>query len=208
MTSIESVAIEKSVETAQGLFNKLFGPSFEEYGLMWADNVKVRRLRNQIKNLGKIDKIVSENNLTLKDVNLKVLVPYIENVSLEEDEVLQDMWANLMTSYVDSSKNLTTTVYPGILSQLSSEEVRIMNELRNSRDKSFRAFYPDWPDVMDKRRLLNLLRLGLIEEVHQIEQRETSNRITGAPELEVKYKNTNKFRQTEFGASLLDVCER
>lgn len=208
MSSLESAAFDKSAETAQGIFNKLFGPAFEEYGLMFRDNIKVRRLNNQLRNLQKIKKIVSDHNITLKQVDLKVLVPYMDHVSLEENEALQDMWANLMANYVDAAKVLATTVYPSILSQLSTEEVRIMNELRKGSAMSYYSLFPEWKDYIDRQPLLNIIRLGLVEEVYEIDQSEKLNRIYRIPELEVKYKTTNKFRLTEFGRSLLIACER
>ncbi|GAB3538383.1 hypothetical protein GCM10027443_33190 [Pontibacter brevis] len=215
MTSIESAALEKTAEAAKGIFDKLFGPTFEEFGLMIGDNIKVRRLKNQLKNFQKIEKIVADNNITVKQVDLKVLVPYLENVSLEENEDLQDMWANLMANYIDSAKVFATTVYPGIVSQLSTEEVRILNSLRERRDKYYRELYPGYaemnpepPEVIDRTPLLNLMRLNLVEEVHEIEQSEKPHFLTRAPELQVKYKSTNRFKLTEFGMSLLVACER
>jgi hypothetical protein len=215
MTPAESVALEKTAEAATGIFQKLFGPSFEEFGLIFRDNIKIRRLKNQIRNFEKIQKIVDDNNITIKQVDLKVLVPYLDNVSLEESEVLQNMWANLMANYIDSEIVLETTVYPNLLSQLSTEEVRILNILREGRDKQYKDLYPDYiemypgrMELIDRAPLLNLIRLNLVEEVYEIEQSEKSHFLTRKPELKINYISTNKFKLTEFGLSLLAACER
>ena len=116
--NLKSSTIEKSLDLAKDFLQKLIGPSVDELGLLFSDNVKLWRLKNQIRNLEKVKKIVDEEKIDIKQVNLKVLIPYLEGVSLEDDETLQDLWAKLFTNYIDTSKNLTINVYPNILKQL------------------------------------------------------------------------------------------
>ena len=98
-------------------------------GLLLSDNVKVWRLKNQIRNLNKVEQYVKTRGINVKKVNLK-LFPYLEGVSMEEDDKLQDVWARLMTNYIDSKKNLSLTVYPNILKQLWTNEVNILEYMR------------------------------------------------------------------------------
>lgn len=205
LTPVEAAAVEKTVRTATTLLGKIFGPAMEEFGLMIGDDMKVRRLKNQIKNFQKIEKIVEKEKITMQEVNLKALVPYLNNVSLEEDESLQDMWANLMVNYLDSSRNLTTIVYPNILAQLSSDEVKILNALREGRG-SLAAIYPNWPKIQDEQPILNLTRLGLVEHIFQIEQKRR-NLISG-DRLEFQNKPTRRYKLTKFGLAFLVACER
>ncbi|KQN32358.1 hypothetical protein ASE92_17275 [Pedobacter sp. Leaf41] len=100
MTPIESESLVETAKTANGILTKLIGPAAEEWGGIISDNLKPRRLKNQIRNLKKVQQIVQDEGLKLRNVNLKVLFPYLENVSLEEDESLQNMWANLFTNYL------------------------------------------------------------------------------------------------------------
>ena len=131
---------------------------------MWSDNVKIWRLNNQIRNLGKVKKIVEEHHIDIKQVNVKVLLPYLEGVSLEEDETLQNMWANLFVNYIDVSVNLASNVYPSVLSQISTQEVRILTELKSEYSRELAV------DRSRHHRLghnsndaANLVRLGLIK---------------------------------------------
>lgn len=72
-------------------------------------------------------KIIDNENLKVKQGNLKIILPFLEGVALEEDETLQDMWTKLFINYIDAEKTSTVTVYPEILKQLSSTEVAILN---------------------------------------------------------------------------------
>ena len=77
-----------------------------------------------------------------KQISLKLLVPILEYSSLEEDEVLIDKWANLLSNMVDSEQNLQNHVFPSILSQLSINEFNVLSEIydeRTARDSQLRA---------------------------------------------------------------------
>jgi hypothetical protein len=204
ITSFGVAALNESINTAKALLGKIFGPAADEFGLMIGDNMKIRRLNNQIKNLNKVQKIVHDNDITIKQVNLKVLVPYLENVSLEEDELLQDMWANLLVNYIDTTEKLTTTVYPSILSQLSSKEVSILNDMIGIHHLNHQEIYAPWSIEVDDQPLLNLTRLGLVEEIFEIEYKENVRYL----EIEIERKSTGKFKLTKFGNAFLVACQR
>lgn len=152
-------ALDEVQKTAGTLLSRLFGPMVDEMGLTAADNFRVRRLKNQIRNFKKIEKIVEEEGLTLKQVDLKVLVPYLEGVAVEEDEELQNIWARLMANYLDSKRNLKAHVYPSILKQLSTDDVKILKRILIEKD-SFSYSYRGWEIHPD---LANLIRLNLVE---------------------------------------------
>lgn len=89
---------------AKDFLQKLIGPSVDELGLLFSDNVKLWRLKNQIINIEKIKKIIDKEKIGIKQVSLKVLIPYLEGVSLEDDETFPDLWAKLFTNYIDTSE--------------------------------------------------------------------------------------------------------
>src|SRR5690242_407264 len=64
--NIKSSTIEKSLDLAKDFLKKLVGPTVDEIGFLFADNVKLWRLKNQIKNLEKVRKIVQEENVDIK----------------------------------------------------------------------------------------------------------------------------------------------
>jgi hypothetical protein len=155
---ITSTAVEKSIDLVKGFLDKLLGSPIEETGLIFADNVKLRRFKNQIKIFAKAQKIVEESGINPKIISLKTLVPLLDLSSLEEEETLQDRWTNLIVNYVDSSKTYTSTIFPFILSQISTEEILILEDLYN--DKMGKLIPSKSVKGISRN---NLIRLGLID---------------------------------------------
>jgi len=104
--NVTSGVIEKGLELAKGFVDKLIMPSVEETGLLLKDQVVRWRFNNQIKMLNKAQMYCKKNNISLKKISLKVLVPLLDYSSLEEDEILQDKWAILLSNLVDAEQNL------------------------------------------------------------------------------------------------------
>jgi hypothetical protein len=70
---------------------------------------------------------VEKKKVNLKEIPIKILVPLLENASLEDNQELQDKWANMIVNLVDSQMNLQNQIFPYLLSQISIEEY---NELK------------------------------------------------------------------------------
>lgn len=209
MTPIETAALQQSAESAKGFLNKIFGPALEEYGQIFQDNIKVRRFKNQIKNLEKVKAIVEKENLSIKQVNLKVLVPYLENVSLEEEESLQNKWANLFTNYIDAEVNLTSTVYPAVLAQLSSFDLEILEYmLPFDKGVDLHRRHSVGDRDISYLHLSNLIRLGLIEEVKSYYTKTNSTWDDEPVHLSIMENNGADYVVTAFGAEFIDACKR
>ncbi len=197
MTPPESAALEETVKTTGNFFIRAFIPAADTFGLIRHDNMNVRRLKNQIACLKKVRKIVEDEGLTMKQVNLKALFPLLEGIALEEgengDETLQDMWTNLLVNYIDSSKNLASHVYPSILSQLSTHEVEILQYMMK-KSGSVNVWFQGHPNeemYYPNEELANLVRLGLIVG----EGRETQGIF-------------HEYRINSFGYAFLSACTR
>lgn len=119
---ITSTAVEKGLDIAKDFLNKLIIPTVEETGLLLRDKVTMWRFNNQVKMLNKAQVICEKNGVNPKKVSLKVLCPLLDYAGLEEDEVLQDKWAQLLANMVDSGQNIENHVFPYILSQISTNE--------------------------------------------------------------------------------------
>src|SRR6185437_12520206 len=120
--------------------------------------------------------------------------PLLEYASLEEDPVLEAHWSTLLANLVDSEKNIDNHVFPYIMSQISSNEYKLISfgfnvisesTLRNESNltillydqpkglASWVAFVSDreqifigWDNILPTRiELENLVRLGLLEHV-------------------------------------------
>jgi Abortive infection alpha len=81
--------------------------------------------------------IILNLGLDSSDIPLPVLKPLIEGASLEEDESLQNTWANLLANASDARKLLPiNAAYSAILRELSATEVRLLTALETAQLKT------------------------------------------------------------------------
>jgi hypothetical protein len=121
--------VEGTLAPFHQLILSLFGPAADEAGLILRDYVRYYRER-QIRFFQRTRAVLSEANIEPQRVPLKLLKPIIENATIEEDDNLQDIWANLLVNAADvrAYANVEPT-FPTILKDLSSREVRFLDAL-------------------------------------------------------------------------------
>lgn len=133
MTGLETMVADKAVmkvaaEKTEGLLKVLFGKAFEETGEMIADQVRLRRFKNQIKIFEKAEQYLKDKNINPEKVNLKVLAPLVEFASYEEDHNLQNLWANLIKNIL--SRPTAVILQQNaiqVLNKVSNDEVKILD---------------------------------------------------------------------------------
>ena len=123
---ITSTVLEKGLDTAKSFLDKLIMPAIEETGLLLKDQVTIWKFKNQVRMLNKAKLYCEKNNISPKTISLKLLCPLLDYSGLEEDEILHDKWAILLSNMVDSEQNIENHVFPYILSQLSSNEFLVL----------------------------------------------------------------------------------
>ena len=129
---IDGLNLPKQIlDKTEKLLNTLFGEGFKEIGGIFGDRMRIKRLENQIKILDKANQIMEKNGLKPNQINLKVLVPLIEKSSLEEDEKLQEKWANLISNISSFPENGLEPKLVKTLSNLSSIEASILDYLHS-----------------------------------------------------------------------------
>lgn len=88
----------RSVDRLTDLLHKLAAPAAEEIGLIFGDRARAYRLRNLVATAEKARKILQQAALEEKPVPPRLLLPIIENSSVEDDDSLQARWAGLLAS--------------------------------------------------------------------------------------------------------------
>lgn len=188
----------------------------QELGGYLADKVKYWRASLQLKNLKKITQQIKEAGFEPKKLEMKVLFPYLDGISLEEDEQMQDRWADLITNYVDPNVNLSLTVYPEILRQLSTPEIIILQKLKIIAEQKKQAFITSQGDIpietsietVSVEIISNLVRLGLIEEVI-IDTRKFNINYSGELITETNgIVGCGNFKISNFGKEFVKACTR
>ena len=125
---IEGLNLPKQIlDKTEKFMSKLLGPSIKEYGELFADNIRFRRLKTQFKIFNKTRELLDKNGLEPRELNLKTLIPLIEKSSVEEDELLQVKWANLIANMATTAENGLEPRLINTLSMLSSLEAKIMD---------------------------------------------------------------------------------
>jgi hypothetical protein len=126
---IEAINIPKRlVDGTEKFLKKLLGPAIEETGQLIADQIKFRRFRNQVVIFDKAKVLLQSKSIEPKQINLKTLHPLIEYSSLEEDEEIQQIWANVIaniSSYeTEQSFNLKCIE---ILKEITPSEILLLD---------------------------------------------------------------------------------
>ncbi|RYJ51904.1 DUF4393 domain-containing protein [Flavobacterium petrolei] len=130
---ITSTVLEKGIDTAKSFLDKLIMPAIEETGLLLKDQVTMWKFKNQVRMLNKAKLHCEKNKISPKTISLKLLCPLLDYSGLEEDEVLHDKWAILLSNMVDSEQNIENHVFPYILSQLSSNEFLVLEKVYDEK---------------------------------------------------------------------------
>ena len=145
-------ALEKAEKAGTFMAKYIDAPLSEITGI-WNDKLKYRRWENQLNFWIKANKKLKDLGLEnpSKELPLKLGLPLIEAVSLEENDELQELWANLL---VNSSTEFTLErSYISVLEQLSSLEVNILITIYSTisfdEKKGYKITTIDLPNKID-----------------------------------------------------------
>lgn len=111
----------------------LFSPLTEIAGTI-GDHIRIYRELSVLRTLKRAKEIAQEEGIVLNPPPLKFLIPFLENVSLEEnsdDNQLIELWAKLLRS---SAYNYKTeyNLFIRILNELSPTEAKVFHYIANS----------------------------------------------------------------------------
>lgn len=139
---IKDLNLPKHVlDQVTALAKTLLGPSAREFGELFADKVRHKRLVNQVTIFKKTAELLERNNLKARELNLKALVPLLEQSSLEENELLQNKWANLIANIAATPESGLEPKLIKTLSNLSTLEAQVLDfafsEYQNERQAKF-----------------------------------------------------------------------
>ncbi|MES2487382.1 MAG: Abi-alpha family protein [Bacteroidota bacterium] len=194
--NITSSLAEKGFDAAKSFLSRLIGPAVDEVGLLIADPIRAWRFNNQLKMLNKAEERIKKQGISLKKISVKNLVPLLEYSSLEEDDNLQNMWVNLFVNYVDADKNYASSVFPYILSQLSSREAEQLSDFSDANFISYKKL------LVSETELYNLMRLGLVKEAEYLQKKTMS-----VIRIKTQHFVSDMFYLTALGKEFLACCD-
>ena len=142
--SIADKALDALMKPASDVLLKLLGPAAQETGQMLGDIVRVYRLGRSVKLLNKVKRLAEEAGFEPRAVPVRLLLPILEVASLEQDEDLHTMWANLLANAANPSTDPDLTGWPAfleVLKQLSPYEARFLERLYGRALRYGRAIF-------------------------------------------------------------------
>lgn len=152
------------------MLEKMITPSIEQAGQLGGDLIKYVRGRLQLRFFEKFRKACEDAHINIKQVNLPLLFDILQRGTIEEDDSLQAMWANLLANAADAkSQTLVKRAFPEILRQLSSEEAIFLGaayEIVGEQYKSVSLESQNQLPSLHHVERGNLIRLGLIGTDH------------------------------------------
>lgn len=206
---ISSTMVEKGIDLVQDFLRPLIKPPLEELGLFAQDGIRGWRFSNQLRMFENAQIEIKKRGITTKQISLKSLLPLLDLSSLEEQEELNKRWVAMLVNFIDSKKSFENTVFPYILSQISTQEALALEFMKN-KDCVEISDFPSELDMSDAP-LSNLIRLGLIRELlPSIQVFQINSQLQAefeGPQFMTKYDDFNfYYTLTELGDLFLNVC--
>jgi len=107
-----------------------------------SDKLRFMRWERQLRMVDKCEEILKKRKIEgkIRPVPPKLALPIMENASLEEDDQLQNLWANLLSSALDPNFNgILRGAFIDIIKQLEIVDVHLLSFLYNSYQNALRT---------------------------------------------------------------------
>lgn len=126
------------VKDAGPFLKKVFGPLVEDAVGVVADRVKFYRLKNFLSLVDKVEHLLQARSIhTPRPVRPSFAIPLIEAATLEDDDSLQQCWANLLTNSMDPTVGEPPrTAFISILKDLSPIDAYVLSYLARHESMS------------------------------------------------------------------------
>jgi hypothetical protein len=124
-------ALPDASPEAEEFAGQVTGAGRKEVGAWFADHIRLRRLKSQLKIFGKAQKHAEKAGFDPQVVKMNVLVPLLEAGSLEEDETMSDRWAALLANAANPETDSPSVEpsFPEILRQLTPRDAAILDSV-------------------------------------------------------------------------------
>jgi hypothetical protein len=160
--------VEAALKPFADLLEKLAGPAAAEIGLTLKDHVREFRFKRQLRLFQRTKEMLEEAGIEPKIVPFKLLGPIMESGSLEEDDILQDKWAALLSRAASGDNDAVHPSFIEILKQISALEAQFLDALYSLRDDDG----PRGKGKVDDRQVITIMFPALKNELSTREQRE------------------------------------
>ncbi len=210
--SDQNAEIEANRKEISDFFGGIIPDFVKEGGGILADTVRFWRWKNQVNIIKKVKEKVEKSGLAKKQVPLKILLPLIENSALEEEETIQDKWANILANAVTAQKEIKPN-YAEILKELSSLEIVILDKLFDESNRE-QNYQKRRQMQFSKQKISEIFKLSneqadlIIENLYRLNlcQAPAGHGIA-VGEYQFALRTTEVFEFTTFGYYFVQSCK-
>ena len=125
-TEATANASKEAIQAGRDLARFIRGPAGEVMGMLW-DHLRVIRFERQVRLRDRVHHFLAERGMDAptRKMALKIVLPIIENATLEEDDSLQDIWAKLLVNSGDADSGIEPrSAFGSVLAEMSALDVR------------------------------------------------------------------------------------
>lgn len=129
-------AVEKLMDPISDIVKRLAGPAADEVGLSLQDSVRVWRAKRQYRLFEKMQATIKGAGYKPNPIALKLLLPALDCASVEDDEDLHTIWANLLANAADPrAQGRVLPSFITILKDLTTWDVKFLDALVRNAEK-------------------------------------------------------------------------
>lgn len=115
------------VKVGGSLLTKVAGPSADELGAHYGERVKAWRATNLFQGAARAQGLLTERGVEAREIPLPVLWPLLERMSLCDDEMLSEQWAELLANAADPTfPGMIHPTYSAILAELTPTDAKLL----------------------------------------------------------------------------------
>ncbi len=199
---------EVARNTANWIYRVIGAPIEEGVGLLFADALKEKRLRNAIRLKNETNRVLIENQ---RAIPLSFGYKLLDKATLEEDDVLIVRWATLLANSIDADyEGEIRKIFIDILDSLEPIDAITLEKISESKSEidPFKLFEKEkWKELAVS--INTLESLNLIRESYEEESVATPRLdIEDSDTKYVRGTNNGKYYITDLGKSFLNSVSR
>ena len=130
MTEIGEVIKSGAADKIADLVQRLAGPMCDEVGAILGDKARVYRVKNIVSTMQKTERILHDAGLPANAVPPRLLLPIVENCSVEADDSLQELWAGLLAT-ASQRTDAVSPAFVETLKQLTPAEAQHLERIHS-----------------------------------------------------------------------------
>ncbi len=175
-----------AVRNTGAFLNRVFGRAIEDtVGLLWTDKIAARRIEAAIYSRERLEslahkvqsRLVEKGVVNIRAIPPKVALSLLEYATVEDEEDLHTLWANLMATGMDASEDGIHRKYVTTLGEMTAIDALVLSSMFEDAEKatskketrySSLAYGPgvDGTNAHDPVSVITLNRLVLIEPAY------------------------------------------